>query len=49
MSLKLIFIFIVCTCLIKADNISLQNVSDEDLLQLIKEKEKLVVLFCKLF
>ncbi|CAH2071351.1 unnamed protein product, partial [Iphiclides podalirius] len=29
------------------DNLSLQNVSDDDLLHLIKEKEKLIVLFSK--
>ncbi|KPJ18879.1 Thioredoxin domain-containing protein [Papilio machaon] len=44
MGLKFLFVLFMCTWLVNAD---LQNVSDEELLSLIKEKEKLIVLFSK--
>lgn len=39
----LIFIFIIS----KVRSQTLQSVSDDELLQFIKEEEKLIVLFCK--
>lgn len=41
-----IFGFILLLLVIKVQSQSLQIVSDDDLLQFIKEEEKLIVLFC---
>lgn len=41
-----IFGFILLLLVIKVRSQTLQIVSDDDLLQFIKEEEKLIVLFC---
>ncbi|XP_026737374.1 thioredoxin domain-containing protein [Trichoplusia ni] len=46
MQLKVCFIVLLCS-LVKSSTETLQTVSDDDLLELIREKEKLIVIFSK--